>query len=336
MAQSFGIWLLERNQKTSILYHPRLLIIFLPTLQHTSYIITISIDIYASLGKSQNAGMPFAISELSRGFETIGSCPGKLASSKSATILRGVRLLYFFKINSITHLPNTVVPLTLRSIIIDVGIQKSEYGCLDHLRVSSSGVLFNLWAASGPMASTYYQRTIKTLIRHHYHPLTYLIEAACKSNRWVCCCWEIKIVSKNQYKSLVDLKETQTDRHQFRRILTIRPRPQSICNCSIRVKIPPRQTCHQHRFSPQTSDLHYHLSQISTHRFRRCYFLIIMTKLNCHQCASSLCHFSTNSSDGNVPETTSARACGYRFEHQRGICAWDNDWLTHPLQNFLW
>lgn len=138
--------------------------------------------------------------------------------------------------------------------------------------------------------------------------LTYLIEAACKSKRWVCCCSEIKIVSRDQDKPLVNL------RHNIKKsqgMLTICPRSQSVCNCSVGIKAPPRQTRHQHRFSPQITDLPYHLSQISTHRFRGCYFLIIVAKLNCHQCTSSLCYFTTNSSDGNVPETTSSRTWAY-------------------------
>lgn len=157
------------------------------------------------------------------------------------------------------------------------------------------------------MASTYCQRNTHKSDIPNDDLLTYLIEAACKSKRWVCCCSEIKIVSRDQDKPLVNLRHIKKSRS----MLTICPRSQSVCNCSVRMKAPPRQTRHQHRFSPQITDLPYHLSQISTHRFRGCYFLIIVAKLNCHQCTSSLCYFTTNSSDGNVPETTSSRIWAY-------------------------
>ena len=234
----------------------------------------------------------------------------------------------------IKHLPNTVVPLTLRSIIFNIGIQKLKCDCFDHLRVLSSGVLFNLWAASGPMASTYCQRNTHKSDIPNDDLLTYLIEAACKSKRWVCCCSEIKIVSRDQDKPLVNLRHIKKSRS----ILTICPRSQSVCNCSVRMKAPPRQTRHQHRFSPQITDLPYHLSQISTHRFRGCYFLIIVAKLNCHQCTSSLCYFTTNSSDGNVPETTSSRIWAYidhRWYVSKSRYLDMQQQLTHPLATKL-
>lgn len=192
----------------------------------------------------------------------IGSSSGKLLDIRSATILRmrielvKVRIAGLCSQNS--YLPNTVVPLTFRSRIQSsvttyVRIQIGP-------RVLSSGSLFKTCAASGPIASTWIGCMGVTINLGERCCLTYFIDAACRSRRWVFCCWEIKIVSAQ-----VGFCEPQCYKARPTFVITISPRTECILNGAVRKKSPPCKASHEHWFSSNASNFPNHGRQIRSH-----------------------------------------------------------------------